>query len=356
MAKTWQPVETATWTALVLGTASTVLFSNATNEPAGPPPSLLYPYLASACVFVTTCVWILFDVSATSTAESRQGARRWAMRAFWVVFAALVAAGMAGKDGTNAVRNLNWYLFGDPIGLGRGDLAELLTRPFNYIAAVGNALSLATLVYIGVCCRDVAAKANGALEVHAVLAAGRRLGELLVLASALMVTSTLSLYLLFASAEQIEQLQASLKVSPAGVSRYAEATVLKLQCAPRSASSLHLPGGASTQDCTLSAESVVAAPPKKNRSASVVALVAGLSFTGALFILFMSFGGVVDRRMETLLGEEIRRRSDASEAFSVKTWKEENGVAESLVTQRVLQALALLAPAMTGAFTVVVSS
>ena len=356
MSKTWQPVEIAAWTALVLGTATATLFSIATHQRSGPPPSLLYPYLASACVFVTTCVWILFDVSATSTPESPQDARRWAARAFCIVFAVLVAAGMAGKEGTNAVMNLNWYLFGDPVGLGHGELAELLTRPFNYIAASGNALSLATLVYIGVSCRDIASKAHGELDVHAVLTAGRRLGELLVYASALMVTSTLSLYLLFASAEQIEQLQAPPGSSSASPGRPVEATVLKLQCTPRSAASGALPSGASAQDCLLTAESVAATAPRRNRSASVMALVAGLSFTGALFILFMSFGGVVDRRMETLLNDEIRRKTEAAQPFSVKTWKEEHGVAEPPVTQRVLQALALLAPALTGAFTLVVSS
>jgi len=86
-----------------------------------------------------------------------------------------------------------------------------------------------------------------------------------------------------------------------------------------------------------------------------MALVAGLSFTGALFILFMSCARILDRQMEESLSNDLRRRRSAGEPFSVKAWKEEHGV-DSATTERVLQALALLAPALTGALTLVATS
>jgi hypothetical protein len=348
----------AGWTALAMGIGSAALFSFATRQKTQI-PTLLYPYMAAASVFFATCVWILVLVARDFTGDRRKpNAWTWSGSVFVISFVLLLWLGLAGSPGENAVRNINWYLFGTPTGSLDKQISvpELLTMWFNYIAAIGNASALATFVCLSIACSHCSDAAEGATSAAEVGFAGRNLLRLMTLASALMVTSTLTIYLLFGTADQIQTIRAkaSAKPSPALAITTASGAVVKLPIVCGDTT-----GGASTVECNL-ATSFAESQKKPSSSAAYMALVVGLSFTGALFMIFFSNSAAIDdayfRLMEEAQTRASVKRRRAVEKFSMKAWKEENGLQDESATDKVLKALALLAPAMTGALTLVVGT
>lgn len=368
----WRGVELAAWTAFLLTTCSVLAFTRVTNAsrliPLGPEtavPSLLYPYLASVAVFVTTCVWILAGarsgVSHDLISEKQLArAEKWFWATFALVAVVLVLSGLAGDQGLKAAKSLNWYLFGpldDPAQ--EGEWYRKKGMPFGLLTVVANALSLATLVYLGTLCnglilggcddktqqRDTVASA--ALRVGE---AERRLKSLFVMASALMVTSTLALYLSFATADQVQVLRDAhadrLKLPGRATQSAAKASpqLLTVDCRTSTAAS-------SGQGCTLSVP-VAEKAARPAASAAYMALVAGLSFTGALFILFTACGSALSDRAAELARRQLELAT-AEAPFDLKAWREHNGLADTGVGAQTLQGLVLVAPALTGLLTLV---
>ena len=303
-----------------------------------PTPSLLFPYLAAASVYFATCVWILSDGYFTRrTAGVRSGAARTALLIFLVVAVFLVLFGLAGKSGESAIQKVNCYLFGGfceapPLGL-----ADSLSMPFNYVASAGNAIALSTLAYLTLRCREVTLEAVSSDSIRSVGKLTRTLSRLHVLASALLVTSTLTLFLLFATSDQIELpgKQATLNASvqpPASIT---------LNCKPNVDQ---------TTNCVVLINGIKP-PESRTSSAAVMAVVAGIAFTGALFMIFMTASMAVDEHVDELLEVAM---ADGENKINAKVWREESGFPEASATDRALQALAFLAPALTGAVTLAI--
>lgn len=346
----WRAVEVAGWTALALGIASVRLFTAATAR-SGHAPSLLYPYLASASVFAVTCVWILLAarVGVPSTqirpVDFRR-ARIWAFSVFAGLTGLLSLGGLAGQEGENAIRAINGYLFGMPPS---GTRSAELGLPFGFFSAAGNALALATLVYIGTLCNALVLSATRRMPHRAdpigsaavlVRELGQRLQRYLVMASALAVTSTLTLYLCFGAAEQVQQTATATASVPVQTS---EAPRWRLDCNALAAELRNL-------SCHLTQPQIL--EMKRRPSAAYMALVCGLSFTGVLFVLFYACGSALDDRLMRLTRAAHRATGPA---FNVKDFKEQHGLGNTGPGGGILQAVALAAPAFTGLLTVLTS-
>jgi len=365
----WRGVECAGWVALGMGIASALLFWFATLDSSAdaiktPVPSFLYPYLAALSVFVTICSWILWaarpGVTDDLISKNRFAAARiWFWRTFFMIGLVLQLAGLAGKPGANAVNSLNWYLFGpfdrtNPISIFLGGLG----LPFSVFAALSNALALGTVAYLGVLCHALVLscpRSSGQTKHEITLRAlhigeaARRLSHYLVMASALMVSSTLTLYLLFASADQIQRLQsiAAKTVSP----QISSAEVLAVPSERGRLLCSELKPPATQQVCVV--DPSPATPAKQSSSAAYMSLVAGLSFTGVLFVLFMSCSVAIDDRTAELTREAVQVAAAASDPFNLKTWREDNGLSSGASSGQVMQALTLTLPALTGLLTLI---
>jgi len=335
----WRGVEFAGWTALVTGILTSVLFAWSTRDRV--PPSFLFPYLTMGAVYLTTCVWILWDALLGVShdqidAETRQRART----TFWLTFVgggfALLIVGLSGGPGRVAIDHLNWYLFASNVGKDWEDLV-LRSSPFAAIAAVFTSLALATFMYLGTLCNGLNRAAFSSVrfpagaDAMAVVELGRRLMQFMVLASALMVTSTLTIYLLFATADQVQAIRHP--ASPA-----AAPPAWTLTCSATAP--------ASPTVCRVAASAPVDKPRASN--AAYMAMVVGIAFSGVLFILFMSCSTALDDRAADLQREASRT---AGANFSAKAWREAQGFGAEGPASQVLKALALLAPAFTGLLT-----
>jgi hypothetical protein len=364
----WRGVELAGWTAFVLMSSSVGVFTFVTKTSRLgadiPVPSLLYPYFAAVSVFFTTCIWILsaarLGVSNDLISDHRFfTAKRWFKFTLVIVTLVLLVSGLSGDEGLKAAKSLNWYLFGpldDPMQEGPYGAEGL---PFALLASVANALALATLVYLGALCNGLILGAcenvnrspgTVATAVFRIVEAERRLKSFLVMASALMVTSTLTLYLSFAAGDQIQV------IKDAHVKRLSRAeqpadSVEKdtLQRLDIDCQALGRPSNA--QSCTLKLSTAVKAA-KPASSAAYMALVAGLSFTGILFILFTACGAALSDLAGELARKQIKLTSTRIH-FNLKAWREETGLADSGAGAQAVQGLALVAPALTGLLTLV---
>ncbi|KQP17033.1 hypothetical protein ASF45_27840 [Pseudorhodoferax sp. Leaf265] len=349
----WRGVEFAAWTALLMGVLSVVVFGwvTAGTGPGRDVPSLLYPYLAAASVFVTTCVWILMAARVEADPsqifpEHFRLARRWALWTFALTTVVLSLSGLAGEPGANAVRSLSNYMFRTVNWL-TAPLVQRFALPFAVVTALGNALALSTLVYIGTLCNAIVLAATHtvrggrdpvgrtALHLRSLI---HRLHRYLIMASALMVTSTLTLYLFFGVAAQIQEAAASGTVLP-------QASSFALLCAPKQ------PDDAG-QTCTLTAASSPNEKSKRSSSPAYMALVCGLSFTGVLFVLFNACNAALDDRILRLA-----RNAHALQGgrFSMKTFHEQYGLDGTGLHGHIMQGLAVTAPALTGLLTLLSS-
>jgi len=382
MLRRLQPLAWAGISALALGLGSAVLFSRATGARQGIllVPTLLYPYLAAATVYFTTCVWIVATlVRETPEPRRRVDAWRWTGRVFWGSFATLVFLGLAGAPGYNAVWSINWYLFGTPQEPPKG-FWPLLSMPFNYVAAMGNAAALGTVAFVAIVCNHHASDAKNATRVADVISAAQGLARLMSLASALMVTATLTIYLLFGSADQIAAMKKD--AAPAANATGGTTQVMSASATASGPFLVRLPvkcqqmaASGSQLECDVVA-TAAEAQRKPSSSAAYMALVAGLSLTGLLFMLFFSCSAAVEDAYARLLNQALaeaavsplrlrraRKRKcgqlgpqGESRRFSAKAWKEEQGIQDGAATDKVLKALALLAPALTGVLTLIVGA
>lgn len=169
------------------------------------------------------------------------------------------------------------------------------------------------------------------------------------MASALMVSSTLTLYLLFASADQIQKLR-SIAVKTVG-SQISSAEIL---AAPSERGRLlcgELKTPAMQKVCIVDVSP--AASAKQSSSAAYMSLVAGLSFTGVLFVLFMSCSVAIDDCTAELTREAVQVSAAASIPFNLKIWREDNGLSGAASSGQVMQALTLTLPALTGLLTLI---
>jgi len=330
----WRSAEFAGWVAVIYTFVVIWLYFAATthrrNE--GLSSTLLFPYLAAAGAYFSTCVWILTEGYFTSSPSATDNARKpvlLALGLFALVLPVMLLSAVAGAPGADAVLALNCYLFPDYCNAKPSWPWDWFQLPFNWIAAAGNSAALATLGFIAMRCKHVTVTTVASERLREVGPGLRTLHRLLVLASALLVTSTLSLFLLFAASEQLPRTVSS-KTPAAHDQSY-----LILDCDRANGSSLRC-----------KAQSPV--PDKTRSNASSMALVAGIAFTGLLFILFTTASMTIDERIDELTLAEF-----ANETFvgSVKSWREAEGLSEATATDKVLQAVALAAPAITGAIT-----
>jgi hypothetical protein len=339
------------WVALcmaVLSAAGFGLVTSGKNESSI--PTLLYPYFAATSVFITTCVWILMAAGLNVPRSQMDRAdftraRTWAVRVF-VCFALLLCiSGLAGEPGANAVQTLNKLLFGPSVWFKECKGLANLGMPFALGSAIANALALSTFVYLGVLCNGIVLSAGrkviggrdpiGQSAIH-LRDLSARLQRYLTLASALTVTSTLTLYLFFGVADQM-QAQSAAKENPAALGPTPVAV-----CSPRNPPSLGFECGLPVQ----------ASKSKGTASAAYMALVCGLSFTGALFVLFAaSHAAIEDRLMAVYRSAHRLKGAD----FSMKDFRERYGLDRAAGISPVLQTLAVGAPALTGLLTLITS-
>jgi hypothetical protein len=298
-------------------------------------PSTIFPYLAAMVLFFTSCVWVIVESRSAvdaAFAQSRQDkALRIASLTFAIMFLVLAAAGMAGPEALKSIASIDCYLFTNVLADCDG---SRYLQPFTYIAAAGNAVAVSAVVYIGMKCHTLTTAAAELPTADGLSASVRALSELLLLASTLLVTSTLTLFLLFSSAAEIaskiplnqKSLQ-ELKVAP-----------IELTCSPLS------------KDRKVQCSLTIAEPSKSEKPlASSMAFVAGLSFTGALFFLFVTAAASLD----DVIQRNLRTARAGARKFSTKTWLEERGLIEG-TKDVVLRAVALVAPAATGTLTLLV--
>ncbi len=295
--------------------------------------SLVYPYLASSAVFVTIVTWVIASIRSMPKVASASALPAFGV-VFLVVFLLMLRNGIAGTIGENAVDDLNWYL-----AEGRG-IQLWSISPLRVVAAAGIALSLGCFVFVARVCIGVSSPPKDA-GVEDVLDRMTQLNKLMVDGSALFVASVVTLFLLFASAAQVHALRPlkhSSEVQPPTASPVVAKVSLSLSC--------QLSASASQSDCVV--EPAAIKSEKQASSAATMALVLGLAFTGALFILFSTCSGILDDSLDALA--RIARSTDPS--FNAKTWREAQGISES-ASDRVLKAVTLLAPALAGMLTII---
>lgn len=343
-ARRWSAVQISGWFALVLGIIVSYVYEAAgTNHKGVTSPTLLFPYLAASAVYITTCIWILSSVNLGSAYAKGIGSKKsayvWASIFFLIGLVAMSAAGTAGEQGRNVIRLLNWYLFQEGSMLpADNQWPSAYSSPFNYVAAFANALALACIVFIGVLCKGIDDSSYNTTDVVVVVEQMGKLHSLMILASALMVTSTLTLFLLFASADQIKAAVSAKTENTEAASNSMSNSNFSLICSTTAS--------ANEQKCVLT---ISGEETKKDKSnAAYMATVVGLGFTGVLFILFATCSGSLDDRVHQLM--EIDRQVAIKKrcVFNVKDWREQSGAIETAATDKVLKAIALLAPALTG--------
>jgi hypothetical protein len=250
-----------------------------------------------------------------------------------------VIGGHGGDTGRLVFDHLNWYLFESTANAGWKSLAARWS-PVTLFAAVTTSLAFAIFVFLGTLCSGLvkaafpSASSKQGTDALNVAELGRRLMQFMVFASGLMVTSTLTIFLLFSTADQIEALRA------AG-SSLAVSSAQSLAC---------IPNARTSPIATPTADPVVASKPQASHAA-YVAMSAGIAFSGVLFILFMSASTAFDDRAADLLRTAFDASQAAGEPFNVKTWREAHGLDTPGPVDQVLKALALLAPAFAGLLT-----
>ena len=357
----WRAVVLAAAASAVLGVLAVYGFSQAEkrwfSSQAHP---TVFPYLAAAVVYFAACVWVVLDGHATlDAAVGKTSVWRWPQSAiagvivFAVLFVLLSLGGMAGPEAIEAVRRMNCYLVESSLeDCKRGQVFQL----FNYIAAAGNAMAIAVVVFLGMKCYELVVAARGANDGQVSLRrCARGLSELLVLASTVLVTATLALYLLFVASSELaniiprtQQPAETIANRPKGT----DATRIEPKASIQRATTLRC--GASVTsgpfECTLIAD-IEASPPKA--IAPAMAFVAGLSFTGALFFLFMTASAAFEDVVQNSM-ERARANFGSPEQFNAKSWLEQEGLAEGTkdLVLRTLAMAAPAAPAATGAITV----
>ena len=330
----WRSAEFAGWVAVIYTLGVIWLYFAATTHRsnAGLSSTLLFPYMAAAGAYFSTCVWILTEGYFTSSRSATYNARKpvlVALGLFALSVPVMLLSAVAGEPGAKAVLTLNSYLFPDYRNANPSWPWDWFRLPFNWIAAAGNSAALATLGFIAMRCKHVTVATVAGERLREIGPGLRTLHRLLVLASALMDSSTFSLFLLFAASEQL----------PRTVSGETPVTYDKsypiLDCDRANDSSLR---------CKVQSPT----PDKTSSNAPSMALVAGIAFTGLLFILFTTASMAIDERIDELTMEEVAKKTFVG---SVKSWREAEGFSEATATDKVLQAVALAAPAITGALT-----
>lgn len=342
----WKAVLYTALTVLALSVLTLALFFRAEgtwSSEANPHPTV-FPYLAAAVLFFSSCVWVLFEGRATALAAiKRKDSGRSAVFASVTVFVTLLLAllvwGMAGPEADNTISKMNCYLFQDHDNgcrrLGR------YQQVFNYLAAAGNAAAISVVTYLGIKCFEIT---TAATQAHISLrACTRAMSELLVLASTVFVTAMLALYLLFMAGSELAP-------NPPGDSEPAISSAQRsMEKAKHTATAINCTGVPATSlQCVVTA--TTASPANAKRPiAPTMAFVAGLSFTGALFFLFMTAGSALDDAVQKRL-DAARSAFPKPSRFNTKAWLEQEGLLESS-KDLLLKGLALLAPAATGAIT-----
>lgn len=335
----WLSAEFAGWVAVIYTFGAIWLYFDATTHRSneGSSSTLLFPYLAAAGAYFSTCVWILTEGYFTSSRTATDNARKpvlLALGLFTLGVPVMLLTAVAGAPGANAVLALNCYLFPAYCNANPSWPWDWFKLPFNWIAAAGNSAALATLGFIAMRCKQVTVAAVAGKRLREIGPGIRTLHRLLVLASALLVTSTFSLFLLFAASEQLPSTALSETAAADDQSYYV------LDCDRANGSTLR---------CMVKSPAL----NKVRSNAPSMALVAGIAFTGLLFILFTTASMAIDERIDELTIEELAKETFAG---SVKSWREAEGFSEATATDKVLQAVALAAPAITGAITLAYSA
>ena len=291
-------------------------------------------------IYLTTCSWILSNALVGVPLEQvglearlkARSAFRWT---FGIAFVLLLIGGHGGDTGRQVFDHLNWYLFESVAG---AEWKPLVARwsPVTLFAAATTSLAFAIFVFLGTLCNGLVKAAfpssssmQGA-DALGVAELGRRLMQFMVFASSLMVTSTLTIFLLFSTADQIDALRTT-------GSSFAAPPTQSLTCLAKA----RAPSTAGP------------APTLKSQPshAAYVAMGAGIAFSGVLFILFMSASSAFDDRTADLLRTAFDVSQAGGEPFNVKTWREAHGFDAPSPVDQVLKALALLAPAFAGLLT-----
>lgn len=345
----WQAVTLSLAVGTVLAVFAIWIYTDAETRWEGvalPPHGTAFPYLASAVVFVVACIWVTMETHATMVAAVGRTSIwrcRWAALCgclvFLVVFAILAKANMAGPAGKRAALYMNCFLFGSPK---TGCPSEPCEQIFNYLAAAGIAMSFSTMTYLGLKCRELtesAGQARARGRPIALRSWGRALSGLLVLASTVLVTALLSLYLSFVTSAELSAspfVETSVRGNTSGADRDPRTTTLHCNALI----------GPTPLECVLDTPPAANAP---KAVAPTMAFVAGLSFTGALFFLFMTAAAALEDVTEREM-QLARARSKAPDDFDASRWLEQQGLTEG-ARDPVFRALALLAPAATGAIT-----
>ena len=317
--------------------------------------TLAYPYLASSAVFVTVVTWIFESIQ-----HMKHAAGAAAVNVFLVVFpivlVLMLVTGAAGAYGEQAVDDLNLYL-ADNL---HTSIWKLPLSPFRVVAATGIALSLGCFVVIARVSSSVSSTTH-ATSVPEILGRINELNRLMVAGSALFVASVATLFLLFASATQLHELRPALMAAAAqntGISSTTGSNSAAAASAPAAQPSAKVSFNLSCQASASGSMSncvLDALPVKVDRQPSnpaMMALVLGLAFTGALFILFSTCGANLDDSLEERMAGARNAAIDARQPFSVKDWREQYGISEN-ASDRVLKAVTLLAPALAGVFTII---
>lgn len=330
----WKSVHAVGWlAAALLALLALILFTQSK------PPrdsTLTYPYLAAAGVYFLACCWVLAEGLASRHAQRDLECTHvgYALIAGVVATLIFLLLPSIGHASASAVATLNQRLFpGQAIDYEKLRWpCDWLMMRFNLAAALGNGAALASLTYIALRCRHVAIEAVASDALEPTGAGVRTLHRLLIKASVVLVTGTLTLFLLYAAAEQLRPAGGDVPASSA-----ADAAQVKLDCQPSTNS---------TFQCSMASKTL----DKPRSMAPPIALGVGLLFTGILFFLFMTASMAIDERVDELAAA----RADKNK--SVKSWREDNGFPEASATEKVLQVLTLAAPAITGALTLAYGS
>ena len=324
-----------------------VLSAAQARDPTKSQLKLLFPYLAAVAVFFTSCVWAILESHATVRAlegNLQRGRAAWILLLVGAVMVVvLMKKGLAGDAGLEAIRIVNCYLAGSIVSWCERSPWD---QPWNGVGAFANTSAILIAIYLGYLgwsvLRSRAKPADASASKRPPLRYySRAISEILVLASTILVTTTLTIYLLFAATDELKGVipTRALSDSPdvtAIVSSVASSTGTTVKCTSLQAISI---------ECTMSA-------PKKEAGATSASLafVTGLAFSAALAFLFMTLSSAVD----DLIQAEIEEARSVNPEFSVKTWLEKEGLADS-TREIVFKALALLAPAATGTIALLTS-
>ncbi len=349
--------------------------------------NLLSPYLVVLCGYIgvlcwtAVCVWrAATAIGADPKATRKQLWRQAGVSLLILVFALwlLRTVWLSGGAGPVTMVALDCIRLTNPLAT---CIADGLARAkpgrdelVDWIGVALTAAAFAAIWFLAAAARFAshfaddasrrAAMAGAPNAADSVSVARHALDELLGVASVFAIVATVTAFLAFALAEEVCHNAGSscIRVAPAAAVGDASAATTAPPAAPASSAAaasaptvalrceLERPGADAASQAAVCSGSISLPEARKFQLARApsVALAVGGTLTSILFILFFTAGGIVDAAVARAMQHE---RGNDFKTFDLAKWQAYHGLPQGTARDVARQTVALVAPAATGALT-----